>query len=214
MSFSSNIFTNLPLVHTQNPDFLGQQLWLCFSVGSWMSPRVTPEPGPRQIPESAFASSSVHACLRPWLPNWVSDRFPNQPPSEVRAIASSRFRASACSRLHVFTESWSPNFTHSRIRGFAGSRPPKIVSSLFLKNMPQELCQILTFRVWRVFLNSPTLAPRGSGLTPAIRFHKYFGNLVKKRHPRNVGGDTRRPETLKRLNRGRFRGTTPPRLYK
>jgi hypothetical protein len=35
------------------------------------------------------------------------------------------------------------------------------------------------FRGWRVFLNSPTLAPRGSGLTPTIRFHKYFGNLEK-----------------------------------
>jgi hypothetical protein len=53
------------------------------------------------------------------------------------------------------------------------------VSSLFLKNMFQELCQILTFRGWRIFLNSPTLAPRGSGLTPTIRFHEYFGNLVK-----------------------------------
>jgi hypothetical protein len=31
------------------------------------------------------------------------------------------------------------------------------VSSLFLKNMSQELCQILAFRGWRVFLNSPTL---------------------------------------------------------
>jgi hypothetical protein len=36
-----------------------------------------------------------------------------------------------------------------------------------------------TFRGWRVFLNSPTLAPRGSGLTPTIRFHEHFGNLVK-----------------------------------
>jgi hypothetical protein len=66
-----------------------------------------------------------------------------------------------------------------------------------------------TFRGWRVFLNSPTLAPRGSGLTLTIRFHDYFGNLVKKRHPRNVVGDTRRPGTLQRSDRGRFRGTTP-----
>jgi hypothetical protein len=45
----------------------------------------------------------------------------------------------------------------------------------------------LTFRGWRVFLNSPTLAPRGSGLTPTIRFHEYFGNLVK-----NVTSERRR----------------------
>jgi hypothetical protein len=69
MSFLSNTFTSLPLVHTQNPDFLGQQLWLCFFVGSWMSLRVTPELGPRQIPESAFASSSVRECVYAWLPN-------------------------------------------------------------------------------------------------------------------------------------------------
>jgi hypothetical protein len=36
-----------------------------------------------------------------------------------------------------------------------------------------------TFRGWRVFLNSPTLAPRGSGLTLTIRFHEYFGISVK-----------------------------------
>jgi hypothetical protein len=116
MSFLSNIFTNLPLVHTLNPDFLGQQLWLCFSANSWTSSRVTPELGPREIPESAFASSSVRACLRAWLPNWVLDRFPNRPSSEVHAIASSRFRAFACSWPHFFIESRFPNFTHSRIR--------------------------------------------------------------------------------------------------
>jgi hypothetical protein len=141
MSFSSNTFTNLPLVHTLNPDFLGQQLWLCFSSDSWMSSCVTPELGLRQIPELAFASSSVRGCLHVWLPNWVLDRFPNRPSPDVRSIASSRLRASACSWPHYFTESRFPDFAHSRIRGFTGSRLPKIVSSLPLKNMYQELCQ-------------------------------------------------------------------------
>jgi hypothetical protein len=49
-------------------------------------------------------------------------------------------------------------------------------------------------------------------LTPTIRFHEHFRNLVKNCHPRNVRGDTRRPETLERSDRGRFRGTTPPPL--
>jgi hypothetical protein len=102
-------------------------------------------------------------------------------------------------------------FANPRLRRFQASEncefpvPEKHVS-ITLSN--------LTFRGWRVFLNSPTVAPRGSGLTPTIRFHEYFGNLVKKRHPRNVGGDTCRPETLEQLGRGRFRGTTPPRPYK
>jgi hypothetical protein len=141
MSFPPNIFTNLPLVHTLNPDFLGQQLWLCFSAGSWMSSCVTPEQGPRQIPESAFASPLVRACLRAWLPNWVFDEFPNRPSSEVRTIDSSRFRDFACLWPHFFTESRFPNFAHSRIRGFTGSRLPKIANSLHLKNMFRELCQ-------------------------------------------------------------------------
>jgi hypothetical protein len=99
MSFSCNIFTNPPLVHTLNPDFLGQQLWLCFSPGSWMSSRETPELGPEQIPELAFASPLVRACPRAWFPNLALDRFPNQPSSEVRATDSSRLRASACDPL-------------------------------------------------------------------------------------------------------------------
>jgi hypothetical protein len=156
MSFPPNIFTNLPLVHTLNPDFLGQQLWLCFSTSSWMSSRVTPEQGPRQIPDSTFASSSVRTCLRAWPPNLVLDRFPNRPSSEVRAIASSRFRPFACSWPNFSAESRFPNFTHSRIRGFAGSRLPKIVSFLPLKNVSRSLSD-LTFRGWWVFLNSPTL---------------------------------------------------------
>jgi hypothetical protein len=53
MSFSSNIFTNLPLVHTLNPDFLDNNF--------------------------DFASPQVHECLHAQLPNWVLDRFPNWP---------------------------------------------------------------------------------------------------------------------------------------
>jgi hypothetical protein len=145
MSFPPNIFTILPLVHTLNPDFLGQQLWLCFSTSSWMSSRVTPELSLQQIPESAFASSSVRTCLRAWPPNLVLDIFPNRPSSEVRAIASLRFWAFACSWPNFFAESRFPNFTHSRIRGFAGPRLPKIVSFLLLKNMSQGLCQTWRF---------------------------------------------------------------------
>jgi hypothetical protein len=165
LSFSANIFTNLPLVHTLNPDFLGQQLWLCFSPGSWMSSRETPELGLQQFPELAFASPLVRACPRAWLPNSAPD--------------SSRFRASACSWLHFFTEPRFPNrctFANSRLHRFQASEnrefpAPKKHASRTLLNS--------TFRGWRVFLNSPTLAPRGSGLTPTIRFHESFGNLVK-----------------------------------
>jgi hypothetical protein len=44
-----------------------------------------------------FASPPIREFLRARLPNQTSDRFPNQLSSEVRAFASSRFQASACS---------------------------------------------------------------------------------------------------------------------
>jgi hypothetical protein len=173
MSFSSNIFTNLPLVYTLNPDFLGQQLWLCFSAGSWMSSRETPEQSPRQIPELAFTSSPVRECLHTKLPNRVLDRFPNCTSSEVRAPP-----AWGSGPPHVRDPITPPNQDSwtSYIREFGASKnrefpgPEKYVSRT-LSN--------LSFRGWRVFLNSPTLAPRGSGLTPTIWFHESFGNLVK-----------------------------------
>jgi hypothetical protein len=122
-----------------------------------MSSRVTSELGPRQIPEL--------------------------PSSEVRATASLRFRALRMSvtpllhrikipELHTFANSGLHRFQASENREFPA--PEKHVSRT-LSN--------LTFRGWRVFLNSPTLAPRGSGLTPTIRFHESFGNLVKKTSP-------------------------------
>jgi hypothetical protein len=36
-----------------------------------------------------------------------------------------------------------------------------------------------TFRGYKVFSNSPTLAPRGSGFTPTIRFHENSWILIK-----------------------------------
>jgi hypothetical protein len=104
MSFSYNIFTNLPLVHTQNPDFLGQQLWLCFFVGSWMSSRVTPELGPRQIPESAFASLQ--------FVNVFSRDSRTGSPTDSRISRSSKFAPSPArgsGLLHVRDSTSSPN---------------------------------------------------------------------------------------------------------
>jgi hypothetical protein len=213
MSFSSNIFTNLPLVHTQNPDFLGQQLWLCFSVGSWMSSRVTPEPGPRQIPDFAFRFFE-DSCMSPRvIPVLSPDRLPNRPSSEVRAIASSRFWASACSWLHLFTELWSPNFTHSRIRGFTGPRLPKIVSFLSLKTCLKNFVILNVSRVTG-FPEFPNTSPSGKLVDSDDPIPRICRKFTKKCHPRNVGRDTRRPGTLERLDRGRFRETTPPRPYK
>jgi hypothetical protein len=64
------------------------------------------------------------------------------------------------------------------------------------------------------FPEFPNTSPSGKRVDSDDPIPRLFRKFSKKRHPRNVGGDTRRTETLKRLSRGRFRGTTPPRLYK
>jgi hypothetical protein len=130
MSFSSNIFTNLPLVHTLNPDFLGQQLWLCFSVGSWMSSRVTPELGPQQIPELAFIRSSCHS-----QPEVLG----------LRMSVTLLLHRMKIPKLHTFANSGLHRFRASENREFPA--PERHVSRT-LSN--------LTLRGWRVFLNPPT----------------------------------------------------------
>jgi hypothetical protein len=87
-----------------------------------------------------LASPPVRACPRARLPNWVLSRFPNRRSSEFGAIASSRFWASACSWPHRFTSQDSRTSHFREFEAFIGSRLPKIVSFLPLKNMSQELC--------------------------------------------------------------------------
>jgi hypothetical protein len=140
LSFLPNIFTNLPLVHTPNPDFLGLQLWLCFSPGSWMYSHKTPEPGLQQIPEVTLASQPVRACPCAWVPNRVFIRFPNQQFFRSSDYQQLRFRAPACLWLLLLAESRSPNSAHSRIRDFAGPRFSRIANSLLLKNILWKLC--------------------------------------------------------------------------
>jgi hypothetical protein len=136
MSFSSNIFTNLPLVHTLNPDFLGQQLWLCFSAGSWMSSRETPELSPRQIPELVFL--------------WSSRRRQLEVPG-LRMFVTLLLHRIKIPELRTFTNSGLHRFRASENREFPA--PEKHVSRT-LSN--------LTLRGWRVFLNSPTMTEQNS----------------------------------------------------
>jgi hypothetical protein len=64
------------------------------------------------------------------------------------------------------------------------------------------------------FPEFPNTSPSGKRVDSDDPIPWVFRKFSKKRHPRNVRGDTRRPETLERLDRGRFRGTTPPHPYK
>jgi hypothetical protein len=178
MSFSSNVFTNLPLVHTQNPDFLGQQLWLCFSVGSWMSSRVTPEPGPRQIPDFGFRFLE-DSCMSPRV---TPELGPRQIP-ESAIFRSSRHRQLEIPGFRVFV---TPPLHQTMMPEFHAFANPRLHRSQASGNrefpVPEKhvsrTLSNLTFRGWRVFLNSPTT----SALWPRVRLkHAYCpclcGNL-------------------------------------
>jgi hypothetical protein len=71
-------------------------------------------------------------------------------------------------------------------------------------NLSQEFRQTQRFEGVRFFPNSPTLAPRGSGLTLMIRFHENSWILVKKCNPRNVGVDTHPLDLSQQSYRGSF----------
>jgi hypothetical protein len=102
MSFTSHIFTSLPLVHTPNPDFLRRRLWLCFLL----------------IRESP-RSGNLYA---PWLPNLTSSRFPNFADFWFRDFAGSWLWLFVNSRLWSFVGSRFQIFACSRLQGFASSR--------------------------------------------------------------------------------------------
>jgi hypothetical protein len=203
MSFSSHTFTSLPLVHTPNPNFLGRQLWLFFSLV-------------REFPRSR-------------LPNQTSDRFPNFPSPEVRDFAGSRFQTFACSRLQGFADSRFPKIACSRprgftgprflkiacprLQGFTGSRFLKIANALPLKTYLKNFVKLDVSRV-AGFPEFPNTSPSGKQVYSDDPIPRTFWKFSKKCHPRNVGGDTRHPETSQRSNRGRFRGTTLLRPYK
>jgi hypothetical protein len=107
MSFTSHIFTSLPLplVHTLNPDFLRWHLWLCFLLV-------------REYPHSG----NFHI---PWLPNSSSIILPNftdSRSSRLRGFVGSRFQAIARSRLRGFESSGFQIFASSRLRDFVSFR--------------------------------------------------------------------------------------------
>jgi hypothetical protein len=62
------------------------------------------------------------------------------------------------------------------------------------------------------FPEFPNTSPSRKRVDSDDPIPRIFRKFSKKHHPRNVGGDTRRPETLERFDRGRFRGTIPPPL--
>jgi hypothetical protein len=97
---------------------------------------------------------------------------------------------------------------------FAGSRFQIFIDSMPLKNSSHEFRQTRRFEGDGFFLNSPTLAPRGSGLTPTIRFHEKLWSSVE-----NVTLKTSEwTHVLRKSRNGRIEASSwncpPPRPYK
>jgi hypothetical protein len=138
---------------------------------------------------------------------------------EVRGSASSRFRAIARSRLRGFESSGFQTTVRSRLRDFvsfrfqifASSRLQDFVSfrfqifSSFLL-LKTYITNFINLDISRVtgFPEFPNTSPSGKRVDSDDPIPRTFQNFSKKRHPRNVGGDTRHPETSQRSNRGAF----------
>jgi hypothetical protein len=128
--------------------------------------------------------------------------FRTCPPADSRISQTPDFMISQVrgSGLHEFATSRLHRFMASDHRTFATFRLCKFFVH---ENIIHEFHELDVSRVTG-FPEFPKTSPRGSGLTPTIRFHNNLRIPVKKRHPRNVGGDTRHPENSQRSNRGAF----------
>jgi hypothetical protein len=116
-------------------------------------------------------------------------RFPKFVVPQVRGFKSSRIRDFEASQIQDFKPScvrdseasWVSDSRSSRVRDsetswVSDSRSSRVLCSWKLTS---QISLTSTFRGWHVFLNSPTLAPWGSRLTPTIRFHEHFRISVK-----------------------------------
>jgi hypothetical protein len=125
--------------------------------------------------------------------------------SRLQGLAGSRFRAIACWRLREFG-----SLVHraSRLRDFVSSRLQIFVSSLPLKTCITNFINLDVSRVTG-FPEFPNTSPSGKRVDSDDLIPRTFRNFNKKRHPRNVGGDTRHPGTSQRSNRGTFAELPP-----
>jgi hypothetical protein len=117
MSFTSHTFTRLPLVHTPNPDFLRQRLWLGFLLV-----RESPHPGNLHIPRlsnsdfSGFpnsADSRFHDLAGSWFRVFTGSR-----PQELRRFKASDLHRFATLELHRFRAPDFRKFATLELRRF------------------------------------------------------------------------------------------------
>jgi hypothetical protein len=172
-----------------------------------------------KIPDfHSFATSELRRFEIPYLHSFVTSELRRLKIPDLHSFTTSELRRVKIPDLHSFATSELRRFKILDLHSFATSELRRFtISDLHRVNHPKnsfhEFRQTRRFEGNSFFLNCPTLAPRGSGLTATIRFHENHWISVKKRHPLNVGVDTRPPETSQRSNRGGFL-KLPPRPYK
>jgi hypothetical protein len=181
----------------------------------------------------------IRGCLHPKFLNQVFNRFPKWL-SLLRRFArvpapESRTESSLDSRIGKSPKFGPPTV---EIPGFRMFMTPSLRRTKFpelctsansrlrrsqtscIREFPapekHTLRMPLDFDVSRVmyFPEFPNTSPSGKRVDSDDPIPRTFRKFSKKRHPRNVGGDTRRPGSKRRLNRGALRETAPPRPYK
>jgi hypothetical protein len=165
-----------------------------------------------------FATSRLRRFKIPDL-----NRFATSGLRRFKILDLHRFATSGLCRfkipdLHRFATSGLSRFKIPDLHRFATSGLRRFKSSyLHRVNHPEnsfhEFRQTRRFEGDRFFLNSPTLAPRGSGLTSTIRFHENLWISVK-----NVTlGTTEWTRVLRKPRNGRIEAGSwncPPGPYK
>jgi hypothetical protein len=204
MSFTSHIFTSLPLVHKLNPDFLRWHLWLCFLLV-------------RESPRSG----NLHIS---WLSNSSSIILPNFIIPEVCGSAGSRLWVFTNSRLRGFESSGFQTIVRSRLRDvvsfrfqiFASSRLWDFVSfrfqifagSLLLKTYITNFINLDVSRV-TCFPKFPNTSPSGKRVDSDDPIPQTFQNFSKNVTLGTSEGTHVIRKNSQRSNRGAFAEIPP-----
>jgi hypothetical protein len=192
---------------------------------------MTPEPDLWQIPEFPSLPKFVTSQVRDSRPSRVHDFEASQVrdsrPSRVRDSEASQVRDSRPSRVHDSEASQVQDSRSSCVRDFEASQVRDSRSSCVRdfeasqvrdsrsSRMPcsgkTHFTNFIKLDVLRVtgFPECPNTSPSGKRVDSDDPIPRKSQNFSKKRHPRNVGGDTHHPEISQRSTRGAFAELPP-----
>jgi hypothetical protein len=145
-----------------------------------------------QIPE---VRGSAGSWLRVF--GFESLRIRDLEASQVQDSKPSRVHDSEASRVR---DSRPPRIRTPRLREFQTPDPHDFFDpeNIFTNFMNLDVSRVTGFPEF------PNSSPSGKRVDSDDRIPRTFQNFSQKRHPRNVGGDTRHPETSQWSNQGAF----------